>query len=130
MAFIDHINLRIPDDRVDEALKFYRDLLGLDTWKLEEYREGERTSFFFRIGENAVLNMRPKESFERPSGKNFDHFCIVKDVDIDIVRKKVKEEGFKVLREGTPLGTQGRAPAIYVEDPFGYVIELKKEKTD
>jgi catechol 2,3-dioxygenase-like lactoylglutathione lyase family enzyme len=73
MAFIDHINLRIPE-KIDEALKFYRDLIGLETWKLEEYREGQRTSFFFRIGENALINIRPKEDFERHSEKNLDHF--------------------------------------------------------
>lgn len=127
MAFIDHVNLKIPEDRIEEALEFYREFLGLETWKLEDYREDERTSFFFRIGENALLNIRPKPDFERPSGKNLDHFCIVKDVDVDEMRKEAKREGYEVLRQSTPLGTQGRAPAIYVQDPFGYVIEIKEE---
>lgn len=127
MSFIDHINLRIPEEKIEEALKFYRDLIGLETWKLEEYREGQRTSFFFRIGENALINIRPKEDFKRPSGKNLDHFCIVKDLDIDSFRKEVEKEGLEVLKQGEPLGTQGRARAIYVEDPFGYVIELKEQ---
>lgn len=69
MSFIDHINLRIPEEKIEEALKFYRDLIGLETWKLEEHREGQRTLFFFRIGENALINIRPKEDFKRPSGK-------------------------------------------------------------
>lgn len=127
MPFIDHVNIRIPEEEVEEALEFYRDTLGLETWKLEDYMADERTSFFLRIGEDALINVRPKENFERPSGKNFDHFCIVKDWDTEELEERVREEGFDVLRKSEPLGTQGRAPAVYVRDPFGYKLELKEE---
>lgn len=126
MNFIDHINLRIPKENVQKALEFYGDLLGFETWKLEDYRDDERTSFFFRIGDNALLNMRPKTDFQPPEGKNYDHFCIVVDRDIDNLEEELEDRGYNILRRGEPLGTQGRAPAVYVEDPFGYVIELKK----
>lgn len=125
-AFIDHINIRIPEKEVEKALNFYTDVLGLEPWKLEAYRNDERTSFFFRIGEEGLLNIRPVENFERPEGSNLDHFCIVMETDISKLRKSLEDKGFKVLREGKPLGTQGRAPAVYVEDPFGYVLELKE----
>lgn len=130
MAFIDHVNIRIPEEGVNEALQFYRDLLGLKPWKLEEYRSGERTSFFLELGEDALINFRPKEDFERPSGKNFDHFCIVKDVDVDALKEEAKNRGYRVLRTSEPLGTQGRMPAVYLEDPFGYKIEVKEERKD
>lgn len=126
--FIDHVNTRIPEDGVDDALGFYRDILGLEPWRLEEFRADERTSFFFRIGDNALINIRPVDDFERPDRSNYDHFCIVLEADVSELRKDLESEGFSVLREGNPLGTQGRAPAIYVEDPFGYVIELKQLK--
>lgn len=128
MNFIDHINLRIPEDKIQKALEFYNDLLGFETWKLEDYRDDERTSFFFRIGDNALLNIRPKKDFQRPEGMNYDHFCIIVDRDIDDLEEELEDRGYNVLRRGEPLGTQGRAPAVYVEDPFGYVIELKKSK--
>ncbi len=128
MGFIDHVNLRIPEDGVQEALQFYRDTLGFETWKLEDYQNNERTSFFFKIGDNSLLNMRPKTNFQRPEGKNYDHFCIVVDRDIDSLEEKLESNDYKVLQRSKPLGTQGRAPAVYVEDPFGYVIELKESK--
>lgn len=127
-AFIDHINIKIPENSLEKALNFYRDLLGFETWKLDEYRKGERTSFFFKVGENSVLNIRPVKDFERPSGKNLDHFCIVKDTDVAELKSEAQSKGFEVLREGTPLGTQGRAPAVYLKDPFSYVIEVKEGK--
>ncbi|MFB6175423.1 MAG: VOC family protein [Candidatus Nanohalobium sp.] len=48
--------------------------------------------------------------------------------DVDALKQEAEEKGFNVLRTGEPLGSQGRAPAIYVEDPFGYKLELKEEE--
>lgn len=109
-------------------MEFYNELLGFETWKLDSFREEKRTSFFFRLGENALLKIRPKTDFQRPEGKKYDHFCITINKDIDELEEELENKGYNVLRRGNPLGTQGRAPAVYVEDPFGYVIELKKSK--
>ncbi|QKQ98958.1 VOC family protein [Candidatus Nanohaloarchaea archaeon] len=127
-SFIDHINIRIPESRVDEALGFYRDFLGLTPFMLEDYRSGDRTSFFVKLDSGQLINLRPVGDFERPSGSNLDHFCIVVDRDVDDVRSEAGEKGYEVLRESTPLGSEGRAPAVYVEDPFGYVVEIKQKK--
>jgi hypothetical protein len=51
----------------------------------------------------------------------------VKDLDIDSFRKELEKEGLEVLKQVEPPGTKGRASAIYVEDPFRYVIELKEQ---
>ncbi|MFB6115451.1 MAG: VOC family protein, partial [Candidatus Nanohalobium sp.] len=67
---IDHISIGIPENSVEKALKFYRGALGFETFKLEEFRDGERTSFFFRMGENALLNLRPKEEFRELEQEN------------------------------------------------------------
>ena len=125
---IDHVNIRIPEDGVEEAVDFYGEVLGLEPMKLEEFRNDERTSFFFRISEDAVINIRLEENFEEPSDKNFDHFCINLDEKIDKVKEILEENGVEILREGTPLGAEGRGPGVYIRDPFGYKIELKAGK--
>lgn len=122
---IDHINIRIPDNGVEEALRFYRDALGFETMKLEEYRNDERTSFFINISDQALINIRPKKSFSKPSGKNFDHFCITLDEGPEDIKEVLERNGIEIVRESTPLGADGRAPAFYVKDPFGYKLELK-----
>lgn len=121
---IDHVNIRIPEDGVDEAVAFYRDVLGFEPERLGNYREGERTSFAFRISDTALLHVRPIDGFERPDGTNFDHFCVVVD-DLGATRERLAEADVEIEREGEPWGATGRAEAIYVEDPFGYRIELK-----
>jgi catechol 2,3-dioxygenase-like lactoylglutathione lyase family enzyme len=125
---IDHVNLCIPEGRVDEAVRFYGDVLGFEPEKLDLYREGERTSFAFRMGPTSLLHIRPVDDFEPPSSRNFDHCCIIVDRTVDELRKLCAEHDIAVEREGNPWGATGRAPAIYVTDPFGYSIELKQSK--
>lgn len=123
---VDHVNLRIPADRIDEALSFYRDALGFGVEDLGAYRDGERPIFTFRLGERAVIHVSPTDDFEAPSGRNFAHVCIVFDATIEEVRELLDREGIEVERSGTPLGATGSNPAVYVRDPFGYVLELKE----
>lgn len=122
---IDHVNIRIPDDGVDKAVAFYHGVLGFEPAKLDLYRSGERTSFAFRISDEALLHVRPVEEFVEPDGTSYDHCCILVD-DLEEYRHRFQTNDVDILREGTPWGATGRAPAVYVEDPFGYRIELKQ----
>lgn len=123
---IDHVNLRIPDDRIDDALTFYRDALGFETENLDAYREGDRPLFTFRLGETCIIHITPTDTFEVPSGNNFNHVAIVVTASIDAVRDVLADHGIEVERDGTPLGATGKNPAVYVRDPFGYLLELKE----
>jgi catechol 2,3-dioxygenase-like lactoylglutathione lyase family enzyme len=124
---IDHVNVQIPEDRVDDALEFYRDGLGFAAEKLEAYRDGERPLFSFRLSDSAVIHVRPIDpsEFEPPERTSYDHFAIVLDADIDEIRETLSAADIDVRRSSNPLGATGRNPAVYVDDPFGYVIELK-----
>lgn len=127
VSHIDHVNIWIPEDGVEEALRFYQDVFGFEPEKLDAYQDGERTSFAFRLGETSLLHVRPKDDFERPSGRNYDHFCVVLEASIEEIRALMEEHDIEVRRESTPFGATGRAPAVYIEDPFGYVIEVKAQ---
>ncbi len=122
---IDHVNLRIPADRVDDAVAFYRDVLGFRPERLDAYRDGERTSFMFRCGDTSLLVIRPVTEFSPPDDRNFDHLCLVLDGSIDAVKRMLRDGDVDIERESTPTGSQGRGPAVYVRDPFGYLLELK-----
>lgn len=123
---IDHINIRIPEDGVETALEFYVDTLGFEPLKLDAFTADERTSFFVRIGDTSVINIRPVDTFEEPTGDNLDHFCIILADSLEEIKRRLAEAGIEPLREGTPFGATGRGPSVYITDPFGYVIELKE----
>lgn len=122
---IDHINIRIPLEGINDALNFYKEVLGLETKKLEAYKRGERTSFFMKAGPTSMINIRPKEGFEQPNDTNFDHFCLVTE-DYEKTKEKIKESDVEIIRKSNPTGSKGRNPSIYIRDPFNYKIEIKK----
>ncbi len=128
VTHIDHVNIRIPDtaEAVESSLSFYRGMLGFEPEKLDLYRDGERTSFAFRLGDTSLLHIRPVEDFSRPEQQNYDHFCLVLDASIEEIKTMLVEHDIPVRRESTPWGATGRSAAVYVEDPFGYVLELKE----
>lgn len=126
---IDHVNVRIPADGVAEAVHFYHDVLGFTPEKLDAYRAGERTSFFFRLGADALLTVRPTDMFTPPDDTGYDHCCLVVDTEISKVKERLQEHSIPIERESTPYGAAGRAPAVYIRDPFGYRIEIKQAGT-
>jgi lactoylglutathione lyase len=122
---IDHLNLRIPADGAETAVAFYRDRLGLATEGLDRHRRGDRSFFDVRLAPAHVLHLWPTSAFEPPTGDGYDHVAPVVDADIDPVERDLAAAVAVDSRLDAPLGATGRAPAVYVTDPFGYRIELK-----
>jgi catechol 2,3-dioxygenase-like lactoylglutathione lyase family enzyme len=123
---IDHVNLRIPADGVERAVGFYRDRLGFGIEGRERYRDGDQPFFDVRLAPSHVVHLWPTDEFEPPSGNNYDHLALVVEGDIETLKGELSTTGVPIRSEiEAPLGATGRAPAVYVEDPFGYRIELK-----
>lgn len=124
-AHLDHVNLRIPADRVDDAVAFYRDTLGFALEDLGAYRSGDRPIFSVRLSETSIIHLSPSKTVEAPTEQNFDHAAIVVEDSIDEVKQGLTDAGVEIERESTPKGAMGSAPAVYVRDPFGYRLEIK-----
>jgi catechol 2,3-dioxygenase-like lactoylglutathione lyase family enzyme len=122
---IDHVNLRIPVDGVDDAKSFYGERLGFG---IEDtlFEAGEKPFFDVRLSRTGVIHLWPTEAFEPPTGRNFNHVCVVVEGSIATVTDRLADEGVAVEKElSSPRGATGEAPAVYVTDPFGYRVELK-----
>ena len=125
-SHLDHATLVIPEDRVDDAVAFYRDTLGFELEDLDAYRAGERPIFSVRLSATSLLHLSPDESFEPPEETNFDHVAIVVEEEIDTIEQQLTDAGIEIEREPRELkGATGTAPAVYVRDPFGYRVEIK-----
>ena len=125
-ATIDHVNLRITADGTEAAIDFYRDCLGFVIEGLEQYEADEQSFFDVRLAPEHVLHLRPTDEFEPPSGNGFNHVALLIKDDIAAIKRSLDESDVTIANElDSPLGATGRAPAVYVEDPFGYRIELK-----
>jgi catechol 2,3-dioxygenase-like lactoylglutathione lyase family enzyme len=116
---IDHVVLIVRD--VERSAAWYRDRLGLEPARLEEFRRGETPFASMRISAAQVIDLLPGE----PSGKNIDHVALVLDPSVNL--EKLVASGDFEVRAG-PMriwGAQGYGMGLYVADPDGHVIELK-----
>ncbi len=125
VADADHTNFRVKD--LEASLGFYRDVLGLEPFGLEEYRRGERPIVSLRVTEGFVLHLTPDPEFERVPTGGYDHLAlVVEDTEPDELVEHLRKGGVEVEKRFESItGARGEGPALYVRDPDGYRIELK-----
>ena len=121
----DHTNFRVRD--LDASLGFYRDVLGLEPFGLEEYHRGERPIVSLRVTEQFILHLTPDPEFERGSTGGYDHLAlVVEDAKPDELAEHLRKSDVEVEKQFESLsGALGEGPALYVRDPDGYRVELK-----
>lgn len=120
---LDHIVLKVVDPGV--SLAWYRDNLGLAPAREAEWRAGEAPFPSVRIDSTTIIDL-----FQTPpTGTNVDHFSLrVDDVDLDALAASGR---FEVL-DGPNLiwGATGWGIGLYVSDPDGNMVELKRALRD
>ncbi len=120
----DHTNWRVRD--LESSLRFYRDVLGLVPFGLDEYRRGERPLVSLRVTEDFILHLTPEPDREPGTG-GYDHLALrVEGAGRDEVAAYLEGEGVEIEKKFDGItGALGDGPALYVRDPDGYRIELK-----
>jgi len=126
----DHTNWRIRD--VERSLGFYRDVLGLEPFGLEEYERGEHPLVSLRITPEFIIHLRPDPTFEPTSTGGYDHLAlVVEGTNPDALAEYLTDAGVEIeSRSENVVGAQGSGEALYVRDPDGYLIELKLYAND
>jgi catechol 2,3-dioxygenase-like lactoylglutathione lyase family enzyme len=118
----DHLVLRCAD--VETTLAWYRDVLGLEPVRLEEWRRGEVLFPSVRISPTAIVDLIPGTVADDPGGQRLDHLCLV--VAPTDLAAMAARRGLEVLEGPAPrYGAQGDGTSIYVRDPDGLVVELR-----
>jgi catechol 2,3-dioxygenase-like lactoylglutathione lyase family enzyme len=125
IAGADHTNWRVRD--IERSLRFYRDVLELEPFGLEEHRRGERSLVSLRVTPTFILHLRPDPNFEPVPNGGYDHLALVVErTDPEALAKHLTDSGVEIERNAeSVVGARGEGPALYVRDPDGYRIELK-----
>jgi catechol 2,3-dioxygenase-like lactoylglutathione lyase family enzyme len=115
---LDHIVLRVAD--VERSLAWYRDELGLEPERVDEWRRGEVLFPSVRIDGTTVVDLLKAER----SGENMDHVCVViAPEDLDALKASGRFD--VVTGPSRVCGAQGDGLGLYVRDPDGNVVELR-----
>ncbi len=121
---LDHIVVNTKD--VENAVKFYGDVLGMEILRLEEFHEGKVGFVSARVSPEVIIDLRP-DSSEEKTGPNVDHFCLVLGpTNMNSLHADLKAKGVRVEETVRPAwGAQGYGEQFKLWDPEGNKIELR-----
>ena len=124
-----HTMIRVND--LDESIRFYCDLLGMQLLRKKEYPSGRFTLAFVGYGseaETAVVELTYNwDTHQYDIGNAFGHLAVGVS-DIYATCETLRGKGAKIVREPGPM-KHGTTEIAFVEDPNGYKIELIQMKS-
>jgi len=119
-----HTMIRVND--LDESLRFYTEVLGMQLLRKKDYESGRFTLAFVGYGDEdatAVIELTYNwDTHKYDLGNAFGHIAI-SAADIYKTCDAIRARGGKVTREPGPM-KHGGSVIAFVEDPNGYKIEL------
>lgn len=129
-AQIDHIGIAVGD--LGEALKFYRDALGLEVEAPEEVASQRVRAHFIPTGESAIELLEatsddsPIAKYVAKRGPGIHHLTLRVE-DIRAVLARLKEKGVRLIDEAPRPGAHGSLVAfIHPASTHGVLVELKQ----
>lgn len=124
---LDHIGLRVKD--VEASLRFYSELLGLKTERVDEWRKGEIGFPSVRLNADTLIDFFLSEKKVDNTNKeiNQDHFCLViEHTDMGHLKTRLEELDVRIhAGPGKRWGAHGDATSLYIYDPDQNVVELR-----
>jgi catechol 2,3-dioxygenase-like lactoylglutathione lyase family enzyme len=115
---LDHVVLVVAD--AERSVAWYRDRLGLEALRLEEWRLGGAPFPSVRVNGGTIIDILEGER----SGTNVDHVCLVL-APTDLAGLAASGD-FDVIEGPVPRwGAKGEGTSVYVTDPDGNVVELR-----
>jgi lactoylglutathione lyase len=118
------VHTSITVKNMDESVKFYRDIMGMELLRRREIPENKAEVAFLRDhdgGDTLELTWW-KEKTDWTSGDELDHLAFSVP-NMDEAMAKFKKAGVKVTKE--PYSLRGATNRIaFIEDPNGIWLEL------
>ncbi|MEX6632035.1 VOC family protein [Hyphococcus lacteus] len=125
---LDHVVLKTRN--MERSLEFYCQTLGctiertVPTALLVQLRAGVCLIDLLDVSDGNERHSNAQE-------QNMDHFCLtLDDWDEKAIRKFLIERGHSMSETVLRYGAEGMGPSIYIKDPDGNQIELKKSVID
>ncbi len=125
---INHVAIAV--NNLDEAAKFYQDILGLELAGVEVVPAQKTKVGFFRIGDSHIELVQPAEpnspldKFLENKGPGIHHICFeVEDIETEI--EFLVEKGAKMIdRESRPGAHNSKVAFLHPKSSNGVLIEL------
>ena len=124
---IHHIGIAVHS--VDEALKFYRDTLGLHVHALDTVEDQGVRAALLTIGESEIELLEPTRpdanmaKFLERKGEGLHHICF-QTADVDGELEVLKEKGVDLVDQKSRVGLAGMICFLHPKASRGVLVEL------
>lgn len=129
---IEHIGIAVKS--IEEAKKYYEDVLGLECYAIEEVKEQKVKTAFFKIGEVKIELLEstdpesPVGKFIEKKGEGVHHIAYaVKDVNMAL--SEAQKKNIQLIDKQSRDGAEGQAIGfLHPKSTFGVLTEFCSEK--
>jgi len=128
LSHIEHIGIAVKN--LDEAIKFYEDVLGLKCYAVEEVKDQKVRTAFFQIGQTKIElleSTNPEGSigkFIEKSGEGIHHIAFAAN-NLESSLEELKGKGIKLIDEKPRAGAERLNIAfLHPKATYGVLTEL------
>ena len=131
---IDHVAIIVRN--IDQALAFYRDILGVAPREIRDVPTEQVRIAFLPLGgpggsEIELIEPTTSDSslvkFLEKRGEGLHHICLEVD-DIEASLREMQERGAPVLDQRPRIAAEGRAIFVHPKGTNGVLLELLEKK--
>ncbi len=128
---IQHIGIAVR--KLDAAIPYYRDVLGLELLGVEEVADQKIRAAVFRVGESTIELLEstspdgPVGRFIEKNGEGIHHLCLAVD-DAAAALAGAKAKGVRLIDETPRPGVHGmKVGFLHPKSTFGVLTEFAQE---
>jgi methylmalonyl-CoA/ethylmalonyl-CoA epimerase len=129
---IEHIGIAVKN--LDDSIKYYQDVLGLECYNIEEIKDQKVKTAFFKVGETKIELLESTDpegsigKFIEKKGEGVHHIAFAVE-NIEDKLKQVEEKGVRLVDEVPRKGAEGLDIAfLHPKSTFGVLTELCEDK--
>ena len=131
-SHIEHIGIAVSN--LEEAIRYYEQVLGLECYALEEVKDQKVRTAFFRVGETKIELLESTEAggpvgkFIEKRGQGVHHIAFAMD-DTDQALKEAEARGVQLIDKVSRTGAEGlKIGFLHPKSTFGVLTEFCSRK--
>jgi methylmalonyl-CoA/ethylmalonyl-CoA epimerase len=132
LTHIEHIGIAVKS--IEEARKYYEDVLGLKCYAVEEVADQKVKTAFFKIGQTKIELLEstdpegPVGKFIEKKGEGIHHIAFAVD-GIESALQELNEKEIKLIDQTPRKGAEGLDIGfLHPKSTFGVLTELCEDK--
>ncbi len=132
LSHIEHIGIAV--NSIDEAKKYYEDILGLKCYAIEEVKDQKVKTAFFKIGQTKIELLEPTDpegpvgKFIEKKGQGIHHIAFsVKDIEQNL--SELDSKGVRLIDKEPRKGAENLDIAfLHPKSTLGVLTEICEDK--